>query len=246
MKEAVLVKGNRYGITLLLNNEASLDDIQEELKNKLHNSRKFFGNAKVTITLEGKVLSDEENHKLIEIVQASSDLQVVCLIDQNFNNTPSYEFLNAENGSNEVSTAKEQGTTAEQLESSSTNDALNCFHKGTLRSGQEVVSDSSVVVLGNVNNGASVVSKGNVIIIGKLSGYATAGSDGRKDAFVVALDMQPTQLKIGNVYGRPADTSQGTETATSSPQIAYVEDNHIVIEDISQSTYEHLSLFNTK
>ena len=40
------------------------------------------------------------------------------------------------------------------------------FYRGTLRSGQSLESDASVVVVGDVNPGASVCAKGNVVVIG--------------------------------------------------------------------------------
>lgn len=42
------------------------------------------------------------------------------------------------------------------------------FYRGTLRSGQVLESDSSIVILGDVNPGAKIVSGGNVVVLGSI------------------------------------------------------------------------------
>lgn len=79
------------------------------------------------------------------------------------------------------------------------------FYRGTLRSGQSLESDGSVVVVGDVNPGASVSAKGNVVVLGCAKGYLSAGSGGDDHAFVAALDMQPMQIRIGKHIARSAD-----------------------------------------
>lgn len=78
------------------------------------------------------------------------------------------------------------------------------FYRGTLRSGQSLESDASVVVVGDVNPGASVCAKGNVVVLGCAKGYLSAGCDGDDHAFVAALDMQPMQIRIGKHIARSA------------------------------------------
>ena len=73
------------------------------------------------------------------------------------------------------------------------------FFKGTLRSGQVLDVETSIIVIGDVKVGAKVVSKGNVIILGTLEGTVYAGSTGNTNAFVIALDMNPMQIKIADV-----------------------------------------------
>ena len=50
MKDAVLIKGNRYGLTIILDEIQDFLVIKEALYNKLNDSKKFFGKGKVTIT----------------------------------------------------------------------------------------------------------------------------------------------------------------------------------------------------
>ena len=114
--------------------------------------------------------------------------------------------------------------------------AATAFCKGTLRSGQLFESESSVIVLGDVNPGGKVISKGNVIILGSLRGNVYAGADGNENAFVVALEMNPMQIKIADVIARSADTSTHKKSKNKNiqPKIAYVGEGNIYIDDLLQ------------
>jgi septum site-determining protein MinC len=117
-------------------------------------------------------------------------------------------------------------------------DDLGHFYRGTLRSGQSIEFASSIVVIGDVNPGAKVVAKGNIIVIGSLKGSAYAGVNGSPNAFIIALDMDPMQLRIGELYARSPD-SKGFLKKKKQPskemQIAFVENNNIYIEPINRA-----------
>jgi len=100
--------------------------------------------------------------------------------------------------------------------------------------------NSSVVVIGDVNHGANIVAKGNVIVLGTLYGNVYAGSDGRQDAFVIALEMQATQIRIGNVIARSSDSQEAVREKEA--KVAYVEDGRIYIEKINRSVIKDLKM----
>lgn len=277
MKDAILIKGNKYGLTIIINEDVTFDAIKEALFKKLNESRKFFGKSKVSLTFEGKSLSIDEQKALIETVESASDLDILCIIDSQQETEHSKELVsrildikNSVVNLEEVEpkkpvthqVKKEEILVEDELVSSRTAikkepkkqinktkfidnnfpEGTAIFHKGTLRSGQEVISESSIIVMGNVHNGASVAAKGNVIVIGKLNGCVHAGKDGNEGAFVVALNMSPTQLRIADVFGRAPDKKGGK--LISTPQIAFVEDERIVIENINRNIYENLKFIN--
>ena len=64
-----------------------------------------------------------------------------------------------------------------------------------------------MVILGDVNPGGKVVACGNVIVLGSLKGNIFAGANGNENAFVVALDMEPMQIKIADIIARCSDSS---------------------------------------
>lgn len=77
-------------------------------------------------------------------------------------------------------------------------DATALFINKTLRSGTRIEFPGHVVVVGDVNPGAEVVAGGNVIVWGRVRGMVHAGSKGDTNAFICALDLSPTQLRIAD------------------------------------------------
>ena len=71
------------------------------------------------------------------------------------------------------------------------------------------------MIIGDVNPGAKIIAKGNIVILGSLKGNAYAGAAGDESCFVTALDMDPVQIKIGNVIGRSADRGRGKRYGTA-------------------------------
>jgi len=103
------------------------------------------------------------------------------------------------------------------------------FHRGTLRSGKRLDSQGHLIIIGDVNPGAELYAKGNIVVIGSLRGFVYAGSDGDDARYVVALKLQPTQLRIGKWITRPPDDGH---SGPSYPEIATVKQNTIIIEPI--------------
>lgn len=95
----------------------------------------------------------------------------------------------------------------------------------TLRSGASVRFDGDVVLYGDVNPGAHVVATGNIVVLGALKGMAHAGAGGDEDAFIMALTLRPTQLRIARKIAVPPERDVGV-----LPERARVEGDQIVIE----------------
>ena len=98
--------------------------------------------------------------------------------------------------------------------------------RDTLRGGQKIESEHSVVIMGDVNSGAEIVAGGDIFVLGRLRGVAHAGAYDESGAGrrIFALQMQPTQLRIGSII------SQGSEEGGRMPEVAKIEGNMIVVE----------------
>lgn len=97
-----------------------------------------------------------------------------------------------------------------------------------VRSGQRYRYVGTIVVIGDVNPGAELIADGNVIVWGKLRGVVHAGASGNSNAFVGALVLAPTQLRIGNFIARAPDPTD--KRARTWPEIARVHNGNIVVE----------------
>ncbi len=99
----------------------------------------------------------------------------------------------------------------------------------SLRSGQKVEHNGDVLVLGDVNKDAEVLAVGNIIIMGALRGIAIAGALGDEGAVVVALKMEPQQIRIGKKIAISDDSER---VSPGYPEVARVEDGMIVLEKV--------------
>jgi septum site-determining protein MinC len=100
--------------------------------------------------------------------------------------------------------------------------------------------ETSVVIIGDVNHGASIVSKGNIIVLGSLKGHAFAGATGNTNAFVVALDMSPMQIRIADTIARAPDKPVKDEI--KEPKIAFLEEGNIYIEPLNKNILHDIRL----
>ena len=73
------------------------------------------------------------------------------------------------------------------------------FYKGSIRSGQKMEFEGSLVILGDVNAGAEVLAEDNVVILGILRGMAHAGAKGNKEAIIAAASIESAQIRIADI-----------------------------------------------
>lgn len=221
VNNSVIIKGNKYGIIVVLNPDADFDDLKEQITVKFKESSKFFEKAKMAISFEGRALTNDEQREILDIISKHTDMHIVCVID----NDPEKEELFKK-------------TLEQRLMELDNNTGQ--FYKGILRSGASLEFENSVVIIGDVNNGARVVSKGNIIVLGSLKGNAFAGATGNTDAFVVALDMRPTQIRIGDVIARSPD--KPVKDTVKEAKIAFLEDGNIYIEPLNKNVLNDIRL----
>ena len=105
-------------------------------------------------------------------------------------------------------------------------------------------SETSVIVLGDVNPGGRIISAGNVIVLGSLRGNVFAGANGDEHAFVVALEMNPMQIKIADVIARSSDSAPKKKSKNKGvmPKISFVEDGNIYIEELTSDILEDIRI----
>jgi septum site-determining protein MinC len=95
---------------------------------------------------------------------------------------------------------------------------------GPVRSGVILEHTGHVIVFGDVNPGAEVRAVGNIIVLGRLRGTAHAGI-GQDVGFILALQLQPQQLRICRQVARAGDSEAASQT-----EIAYIAGGQIVVE----------------
>ncbi|MFY9140054.1 MAG: septum site-determining protein MinC [Thermacetogeniaceae bacterium] len=213
MDDLITFKGYRDGVTLILNDkEPDFQKLLNHLKSKLSHLN-FFKGAVVNIDIgQRDALSPAELDSLAEIL-STKNIKIKSIIL---------------NGSNNQKPSESKNLLIPSYEKFHS-DAI--MVKRTIRSGQTLSHSGSIVIIGDVNPGAEVTAEGNVIVWGTLGGLVHAGSAGNKKAYIIALNLNPTQLRIAQYIGcAPKETAD----LPRRPEIAYLQGNRIVIEDYNK------------
>ncbi len=95
---------------------------------------------------------------------------------------------------------------------------------GPVRSGVILDHEGNLFIFGDVNPGAEVRATGNIVVLGRLRGTAHAGI-GAELGFILALRLEPQQLRIGRKVARSGEDFHAVE-----PEIAFLTDDKIVVE----------------
>lgn len=224
MNQYVIMKSFQNGISIHMDAEASFDDILFEIADKFTNARAFFKDVKVALSIEGRILSTEEEKQVIQTITKNSDVQIICLIGKN-----------EESGKGIIKALKRVENEKEEYNGR--------FHRGSLHAGQTLETEGSVVVIGNVEKGASVIASKDVIIIGALLGEVHAGVARGDNHFVCALKFDPEKCRIGDFrYSKSKEKGLFSNKNKFVPQIAYVENNKIQLDNITKELLENYSL----
>lgn len=79
------------------------------------------------------------------------------------------------------------------------------YVKQTLRSGQYLSFDGNVIIVGDCHAGSEIQAAGDITVWGKLLGICHAGKNGNKRARIRALNLNPIQIRIADLYTRKPD-----------------------------------------
>ena len=213
MHDTVVIKSNKAGMTVILDPDIPFSELLSDVGKKFGDNAKFWGAVQMTLTLEGREMTSEEEFAVVNQITENSSVEIICLIDRD-----AKRIQRCERALNE-----------KLME-------LSCqtgqFFKGNLQNGETLESEASIVIIGDVCRGAKVLAKGNVIVLGRLSGTVCAGVAGNKDALIIALDMAPAQLRIadcsGSLDGRGKRLGRG-------PMKAFLENSKVIIKPMKKS-----------
>ena len=220
MKEAVVIKSYHNGITMILKDDVPFQDILEELASKLSGARNFFGEAKMALSFEGRSLTKEEI-EILDTIHENSDLEVICIVGKD--EETDKLFLRAIRQSKKRLIGSSDGQ----------------FYKGSLKNREVLETQTSIVILGDVYPGCKVISRGNIIVLGGLYGEAYAGASGEENHTVVALEMEPEKLKIGDFkYKSAAKQKKWGMRPKVQPKIAYVKNERIIFDSLTKDLLE--------
>ena len=163
-------------IVIKLSENATQEQIVEGLKKKLTELKKLYKDEKTQIKVTGKILKNKEIDEIQDLIKSKIDVEI------EFDSPKGLGLSNIKR------------TFEKQIAISETK-----FQRGSLRSGQRLETEGSLVILGDVNSGAEVIASDNIVVLGALRGLAHAGAKGNKQAIIAAGLFDAVQVRIANV-----------------------------------------------
>lgn len=116
------------------------------------------------------------------------------------------------------------------------------YLKTTVRSGVTICHPGSIIIQGDINPGGEIIADGDILIWGCLRGIAHAGAKGNSECCIMALQMQPTQLRIAELVARaPSGTPEFL-----SPEVAYITSESIRLKPALNFNKNHILKYEKK
>lgn len=209
MRSQVKINGEADRILIKLKEEATQEEIVESLKKKITELKKLYKEAKTPIFITGKILKNSEMLEIKNLINAKIDVKV------DFDSPKTLGLHGIKKSFDK------------EIESSDTK-----FFRGSVRSGQRIEHEGSIVVLGDVNGGAEIIAGDNVVVVGVLRGLAHAGAQGNKKAIIAAASIECKQIRIANIIKEMEDEydEEGNLIIGARKTYASVEGEKIILE----------------
>ena len=189
----VMINLKKEEIIIKLEETSTQEEIIKTLTEKLEALKTLYKDSKMPIYVTGKVLKNKEIEEIKELIKTSIDVEIEIDSPKNL-------------GLHNIRRIYERDTVITDTK----------IHKSSLRSGQRVEFEGSVIVLGDLNFGAEVIAADNIIVMGSLRGLAHAGAKGNLKAVIIANAIDTRQMRIANIV-KEQDKSETTK------DLSYVE-----------------------
>ncbi len=269
MSQPVAIKGVKSGIVLKLDSRMDFNELLPLIKEKFSASASFFGSAGMALSIEGRPVSEAETTRIIEIIESNTSMKIGAvftndeLLEKKFSDALKHNGISPKDPEAERRLGKlerENAALAEALKQNAVADSASAeIYIGTLRSGSSFACRGSLLLLGDVKQGAEVVAGGSIFVLGNLLGNVTAGAMGDDKAFVMALHLDPLQVRISDALAisEDKDSTQKRkrsifnrpESDKNTPEVAVISDGHIVIKKFDRTflnSTEFLKAFDNR
>lgn len=175
MSRCINIYFKRDSIVLKIKDDATTNEILSELRDKLPDLKEFYKDEKTPILVTGKIL------KRFEIDSIQKMIQSVIKVRVDFDSPRTLGLHGIKR------------TFKKDIKISETK-----FYKGSIRSGQKLEFEGSIVIIGDVNDGAEVIAEDNIAVVGNLRGMAHAGAKGNEEAIIAASIIESPQIRIAS------------------------------------------------
>lgn len=203
MNNSISISIKKNQVIIKIEENAEQREIISALKKKIIELKNLYKDDKTPILVTGKVLKNKEMDEIQNIIKKFINVQIDF-------DSPKVLGLHGI-----------KKTFYKEVATSETK-----FHKGSLRSGQRLEFEGSLVIIGDVNAGAEVIASENIVVLGNLRGLAHAGAKGNKDAIIEASEIDALQVRIADIV---MEIDKDDEKIRKIRTSAYINENDELI-----------------
>jgi septum site-determining protein MinC len=226
--DLVAIKGFKDGLLIALNEHEEWQSVINDLAARIDRQTAFFAGAKITVDVGNRPVPKYALSSLKAALERRG-LTLAAVISDSDTTLDAAQALDLRTSIEGALPGREHNET---LPVNPEEEGMpGVMIRRTLRSGRVIRSEGHVVVYGDVNPGAEIIAGGDVIIWGILRGSVHAGAYGDNESVVCALEIIPTQLRIGTHYMN--DLPKANKRRKTEPQVARLHNHQIVIESWS-------------
>lgn len=227
----IVVRGTRDGLVIVLPERGTTREIVQALGKRIAGAENFFRGAEVVLDYGTRAVIAEE----LSVLRQVLDERGIMLRTATATGFDSRSTLRAL-GYSPLSAMPQppvRGDEPQYVPATPRDELPVRYVRRTFRSGMSLHHPGHLTVLGDVNPGAELTAAGDIVVFGAIRGVVHAGVMGDTAAIIAALVMTPTQLRIGNVYGRPAEPQRDeiadTAMLAAGPCIAHLDGGELLI-----------------
>jgi len=234
---ALEFKSSTFSVPVLVLFSNSLQNIEQQLQEKIALAPEFFKNSPILLDLQ------ELNKRALDIavadlVKAVKALNLLPIGIRGGNAEQSRQALalgipvhalHALHGGQASESTKTKTLAAAPEESLQSEGPSTLLITQPVRSGQRIYAHGDLIVLATVSSGTEIMAEGNIHVYGSLRGRALAGVQGNEKARIFCSDLQAELISIAGVYKVSEDLSKEFQ---QKPVQIYLQDNSLIIKEI--------------
>lgn len=231
---ALEFKSSTFSVPVLVLFSNSLQNIEQQLQEKIALAPEFFKNSPIMFDLQ-ELNKRERDINVADLVKSVKDLNLFPVGIRGGNAEQNRQALalgipvHVLHGGSTLESTKTKTTVAAPEVPAKNESSTTMLITQPVRSGQRIYAHGDLIVLAPVSSGTEIMAEGNIHIYGSLRGRALAGVQGNESARIFCSDLQAELISVAGIYKISEDLP---EEVRHKPVQIYLQDQSLIIKDI--------------
>lgn len=231
---SIELKSSKYTLTIVMDPSVPFETILADVTQKFTSSARFFRGAQMALEFRGRELTPSRQADIARAITSSCGLEIICILENDTEKEEAqYRAITQVLKEHPAPAAQEVAQDAAASDGSGICGSADVF-RGSVKNGRKVLSDRSVLILGDVEPLGEVSCAESIFVAGYALGTLRAGLGNDAHSFAGALVLKPQNLEVCGHRGVSGIRKKTMDDSyTINPQAAVVEDGHLKLTPIS-------------